>query len=294
MNHNTNTDPVAESVQEGAEATNVVNESEAQPAADGTFEATPAEGVVANNGESTSDGEASGTAAEAEPEPEGEGKAVMPQENSALTDFDIRDKIRNASQALIDGWCWVAFVFPEQHYALLQTDETDSELSFVKVSYMVNDDDTVTVSDPVKVKLAVPIAEVNDRIAELTETIAALNNDLSNAKAQIEQLEPYREAAENAAKEQKRAELRAYAENSCQFTEEELNSEEISGLIEQMDEAALKSMIADRVVSAQREVIASATASTTSHVTNASIAEGAAPQLDPAKIMKDFFASKIG
>lgn len=294
VNHNTNTDPVAESVQEGAEATNVVNESEAQPAADGTFEATPAEGVVANNGESTSDGEASGTAAEAEPEPEGEGKAVMPQENSALTDFDIRDKIRNASQALIDGWCWVAFVFPEQHYALLQTDETDSELSFVKVSYMVNDDDTVTVSDPVKVKLAVPIAEVNDRIAELTETIAALNNDLSNAKAQIEQLEPYREAAENAAKEQKRAELRAYAENSCQFTEEELNSEEISGLIEQMDEAALKSMIADRVVSAQREVIASATASTTSHVTNASIAEGAAPQLDPAKIMKDFFASKIG
>lgn len=162
------------------------------------------------------------------------------------------------------------------------------------MSYTVNDDDTVSVSDPVEVKLAIPIIEVNDRIAELTGTVASLIDELESVKAQVEELEPYREAAERAQKEQKRAELRAYAENSGQFSEDELNGEEISSLIDQMDETGLKSIIADRVVSAQREVIASAAISSASHVTNASIAEGAVPQLDPAKIMKDFFASKIG
>lgn len=225
---------------------------------------------------------------------EGEPEAPKDPEISALTAFDIRNKICDAASFLLGKWCWVAFLFPEDHYALLETDGRADELSYVKVSYTVGEDDTVTVSDPVEIKLVVPVSQVNDRIAELNDTIASLNADLEGAKAEIEQLTPYREAAEQAEKERKKDELRAYAENSGQFTEEELDSEDISDLIEQMDEAALKSMIADRVVSARREVIAAATANTAAHVTNASIAEGAAPQLDPAKVMKDFFARKNG
>ena len=236
-----------------------------------------------------------GEAAPAEPAAEdGEPEASEDPETSALTAFDIRNKICDAASFLLGKWCWVAFLFPEDHYALLETDGRADELSYVKVSYVVGEDDTVSVSDPVEIKLVVPVSQVNDRIAELNDAIASLNAELEGAKAEIEQLTPYREAAEQAEKEQKKAELRAYAENSNQFTQDELDGEEISSLIEQMDAAGLKAMIADRVVSAQRVTTASAAAAAGSRVMNASIAEGAEPKFDPAQVMKEFFAKNMG
>ena len=220
----------------------------------------------------------------AEPQPEEpQGEPVV----ASLTDWDIQRKIDQGARGLIDGWYWVAYLFPEEHKALLRVEGND-ELSYVQVSYVVNDDDTVTVSDPVDVKLSVSVSEINSKVAELTDTIASLNQKVNDLTAEVEMLTPYREAAQKAEHDAAEAKLRAYAENSKQFTEEELQSEEMTKIFSELDESALKMMIADRVVSAQAQQIQATVSAPQVQLSNTSNLTVNEPSADGVSLMRAF------
>lgn len=220
----------------------------------------------------------------AEPQPEEpQGEPVV----ASLTDWDIQRKIDEGARDLIDGWYWVAYLFPEEHKALLRVEGND-ELSYVQVSYVVNDDDTVTVSDPVDVKLSVSVSEINSKVAELTDTIASLNQKVNDLTAEVETLTPYREAAQKAEHDAAEAKLRAYAENSKQFTEEELQSEEMTKIFSELDESALKMMIADRVVSAQAQQIQATVSAPQVQLSNTSNLTVNEPSADGVSLMRAF------
>lgn len=220
----------------------------------------------------------------AEPQPEEpQGEPVV----ASLTDWDIQRKIDEGARDLIDGWYWVAYLFPEEHKALLRVEGGD-ELSYVQVSYVVNDDDTVTVSDPVDVKLSISVSEINSKVAELTDTIASLNQKVNDLTAEVETLTPYREAAQKAEHDAAEAKLRAYAENSKQFTEEELQSEEMTKIFSELDESALKMMIADRVVSAQAQQIQATVSAPQVQLSNTSNLTVNEPSADGVSLMRAF------
>lgn len=220
----------------------------------------------------------------AEPQPEEpQGEPVV----ASLTDWDIQQKVDQGARDLIDGWYWVAYLFPEEHKALLRVEGND-ELSYVQVSYVVNDDDTVTVSDPVDVKLSVSVSEINSKVAELTDTIASLNQKVNDLTAEVETLTPYREAAQKAEHDAAEAKLRAYAENSKQFTEEELQSEEMTKIFSELDESALKMMIADRVVSAQAQQIQATASAPQVQLSNTSNLTVNEPSADGVSLMRAF------
>lgn len=265
------TEPVVEPVQ-AAPVEPTVEPAQAEPQNIEPAQAEPAEPQP----------EEPETASEPQPE-EPQGEPVV----ASLTDWDIQRKIDQGARDLIDGWYWVAYLFPEEHKALLRVEGGD-ELSYTQVSYVVNDDDTVTVSDPVDVKLSVSVSEINSKVTELTDTIASLNQKVNDLTAEVETLTPYREAAQKAEHDATEAKLRAYAENSKQFTDEELQSEEMTKIFSELNESALKMMIADRVVSsqAQREQ-ASATISQ-SQMSNTSNLVANEPSVDAASIMHAF------
>ena len=226
----------------------------------------------------------------AEPETASEPQPEEPQSEpvvASLTDWDIQRKIDEGARDLIDGWYWVAYLFPEEHKALLRVEGGD-ELSYMQVSYVVNDDDTVTVSDPVDVKLSVSVSEINSKVAELTDTIASLNQKVNDLTAEVETLTPYREAAQKAEHDAAEAKLRAYAENSKQFTEEELQSEEMTKIFSELDESVLKMMIADRVVSAQAQQIQATVSAPQVQLSNTSNLTVNEPSADGVSLMRAF------
>ena len=226
----------------------------------------------------------------AEPETASEPQPEEPQSEpvvASLTDWDIQRKIDEGARDLIDGWYWVAYLFPEEHKALLRVEGGD-ELSYTQVSYVVNDDDTVTVSDPVDVKLSVSVSEINSKVNELTDTIASLNQKVNDLTAEVETLTPYREAAQKAEHDAAEAKLRAYAENSKQFTEEELQSEEMTKIFSELDESALKMMIADRVVSAQAQQIQATVSAPQVQLSNTSNLTVNGPSADGVSLMRAF------
>lgn len=245
-------------------------------------EPQPAEPEVAPEGDPAPAAEPEGEPA-GDPDPAPAAEPVV----SALTAYDIHEKVREAARALLDCWCWVAFLFPQEHYALLKTEKDNDELEYTQVSYAVGEDDTVTVSDPRKIKLAVSVSEINAKLDELNETIADLNDKLTKAETEISALEPYREAAEKAEHDRQKEELLSYARNSGLFTEEELAGEELYELIENIDTSAIKAQIADRVVAKQHKPEVAQAAP----ISNASIAEAADKSFDPRAIMRDFLSN---
>ena len=226
--------------------------------------------------------------AEATPE-DATGVVESVAESASLTDYDIRRKIEDAYESLTQKWAYVCYVFPEENKALLRTSDTQDELSYVQVNYVVNADDSVTVSDEQVIKLAVSISEINIKIGELNDAIVDLNNQLVSAKETISDLEPYRAAHEKAEHDKATSELRAYAQDSKQFTKQELEGEEMSALIESLNKDAIKAMISDRVVSTSSKHKQNTEAA--SVITKTNIYEKS-EDVECSEVIKNFFARK--
>lgn len=262
------TDPVAEPVTEPAQV--------AEPAQATEPQAEPQVDPASADPEPTSEPTAEPAQATSEPEP------VV----SSLTPWDIQDRIYKALRDEINGWFYVSFLFPEEHKALLKLEGSD-ELSYKQVTYSISDEE-VTISDLVDVKLTISVAQMNEKFGEMAETIASLNEQVNTLKSEVKTLTPYREAAQKAEHDAAEAKLRAYAENSKQFTEEELQSEEMMKIFSELDESALKMMIADRVVSAQAQQIQATVSAPQVQLSNTSNLTVNEPSADGVSLMRAF------
>lgn len=181
-------------------------------------------------------------------------------DTSALTSYDLRKKISKACRDKYDDWCWVTYLFPEDHEVWCEYDG-ESELDYLKFTYSVENDE-VTVSEPEKVSLTVSVKNVNSTIAEYEKTIAEkdelivnASSEITSLKAENTELSQYKEKftqMEQAQLEeelqQKKKELIASVVKSGQITAEEIEkSEELSGYVDSLDKKSLMAIVGERL-----------------------------------------------
>lgn len=197
------------------EENNLQSNIETNVAEEETVVKTP----VANTAEQTTENETSEVTKTNETVESSEGNTEQTKETeiSALTEYDLREKIREACRAKLDKWCWISFHFPVEKEVWLEVEDRESELDFVRMTYTV-ENDVITVSDPEYVKLSVSIAEVNTKIASLekeveiakaeleikNDAITKASEKIQELNIQISELTPFKEQIEAA--EQKRIE----------------------------------------------------------------------------------------
>lgn len=190
-------------------------------------------------------------------------------DSAQLTDWDLREKVRKACKTKLGQWCWVSFLFPNEKECWCEYDNRTSELDYVRFTYEVGADDTITVSEPEYVKLTVSIAEVNMKISELEKEIQTVKAELDikntaitkasetiqDLNTQISELMPYKEQVELA--ERQRIEEQITAEKEALknkllkgnlFSEEDIAEKKIQDLIEARDVSAINSLIADKFI----------------------------------------------
>ena len=216
---------------------------------------------------------------------------------SALTVRDLRCKIEKACRDKI-RYCWVAFMFPTENYVLVEFDERESELEYMKFAYTVNGED-VTVGEPEKVKLAVSVVNINSEISEKNDAIIKANKEITALKSEVETLTKYKEMfeqaeAEKAANElaKKKKCLSEYAVRSGYISSEEIeSSEEIKKLIDAVDENGIKAIIVDRLMAQKNDVVvetSEATTPVTTEVASLTCDEVSIETSDYKSVMKKF------
>lgn len=174
-------------------------------------------------------------------------------ESAALTVNDLRRRIADAYINKVNKWAWMAFWFPENHEAWLEAEGRESELDFVKIAYEVNDD-AVTITGEEFVKLTVSVAEINNVLEARDNVIEKANAKINELSTKIAELQPYKDAADQAERERMEAEIAEKREkfrekmvSSKLFSEDELETSEVlKSMIERMDEVSLKNEIAER------------------------------------------------
>ena len=216
---------------------------------------------------------------------------------SALTVRDLRCKIEKACRDKI-RYCWVAFMFPTENYVLVEFDERESELEYMKFAYTVNGED-VTVGEPEKVKLAVSVADINSEISEKNDAIIKANEEITALKSEVETLTKYKEMFEQAEAEKaadelakKKKCLSEYAVRSGYISSEEIeSSEEIKKLIDAVDENGIKAIIVDRLMAQKSDVVAETSeivTPVTTEVASLTCDEASIETSDYKSVMKKF------
>lgn len=256
---------IAEALSQDLLDENIINDNKEENLLAKKNETPVDENIVANtvSSEETNLDNATASTTEEKTEP-------TPTTDSAqLTDWDLRDKVREACRAKLNKWCWATFLFPNEKEVWCEYEGRDTELDYVKFTYEVSEDDTITVSEPEYVKLTVSVAEINTKIAELekeVETVKAelnIKNDaitkasetIQSLNTQIAELTPYKEQVEVAEREKIEKQIVAEKEalknkllKGNLFTETEITEKEIQDLIEARDVSAINSLIADKFV----------------------------------------------
>lgn len=190
-------------------------------------------------------------------------------DSAQLTVWDLKTRVGEACRKKLGKWCWASFMFPNEKEVWCEYDGAESELDYVKFTYEVADDDTVTVSEPEYVKLTVSIAEVNTKISELEKEIQTVKAELDikndaitkasetiqNLNTQISELTPYKEQVEVAERKKIEEQITAEKEALKQkllkgnlFSKEDIAEKKIQDLIEARDVSAINSLIADKFV----------------------------------------------
>ena len=164
-------------------------------------------------------------------------------EQSALTENDIRGKLYKLLRDKV-GWGYIIFHFPEDKTVWYHKEDR-LETEFTQVVYEI-DGDTITMVSQEDMRFELPVRELPGAIAERDGKIAQLEQEVSELKTYKAQVE----AVEAEKKERERqsgiAALRKLATDAACFTEEELNSPEMSALFEGLKMAEVKAAIFDK------------------------------------------------
>lgn len=188
-------------------------------------------------------------------------------EVSALTEWDLRKKIREACRAKLGKWCYIAYHFPVDKEVWLEVDDRESELDYVRMTYDV-ENDVISVSEPEFVKLCVTIKDINTTVSEYEKTIAEkdelivkASSEITELKAQNTELSQYKEKFTQMEQEKAEAELAQQKEDliasvvkSGQITREEIeSSEELKGYVDCLDKKSLMSIVGERLTASMNE-----------------------------------------
>ncbi len=186
-------------------------------------------------------------------------------ERAEMTMRDLRWKIEEALYKFADKYLDVVFIFPESHTGWAH-DWAENETDMHEFSYSVENDE-VSILSVNAVTLLVAPRNINSALNEKNTALIEAQKQIDALTAQVEVLEPFKAAAEQAAiaeAEAKRqadiADLRAYAEESKMLTKDELASGEIAEMIESLKVSEIKAIISDRIVAKNKKVTETASA----------------------------------
>ena len=200
-----------------------------------------------------SDAEAGAEPDQVEEPEEQEAPVESESKTSTLTVGDLSRRIYDAIREKLKSWGYIIYWFPESHMVWWKCEEAPSELDLLSFVYEVMEDDTVVVDDGIPVKLTVSIAEAQNELAKKDEAIAAAATEIAELKKSLDALTSFKEAFEKAEAErieaervEQRANLKAYALKSGLISEKDCASKEIAQMIEDVDEAGIKQLIASR------------------------------------------------
>jgi hypothetical protein len=191
-------------------------------------------------------------------------------EQSALTERDLRDKIREACRTKLGSWCWISYHFPVDRVVWVEKDNRESELDYLLFTYEVIDD-VVAVSEPQEVKLTVGISEINSKLETMqseistkNEAIVKASEEIQSLKVQVSELLPFKEMVDQAEQERVANEIAEkklnfiskYKKSPLVTSEEFDTSEEIKGYVETLNEKDMNDLIATRyMASLDQEVV---------------------------------------
>ena len=214
-------------------------------------------------------------------------KEISEVEASSMTDFDLRNKINQALDKLDNEkfpWMYLVFLFPEEHKFWARSWKL-SELDYYEFTYTVNGDE-VEISEPVEITLVASpknindtVAEFNQQISEKDDLITTVSAELTALKAEVSELNIYKEKFEASEKERidaeitaKKEELIASVVKSGMISREEIEaSEEMTQMVNELDKKSLMSIVGERLLSSvsEKEVkpeVETSTAKETVHV----------------------------
>jgi hypothetical protein len=170
-----------------------------------------------------------------------------------LTMRDLRWKIEEALYKFADKYLDVVYIFPESHIGWAH-DWQENETDMHEFTYSV-ENNKVTILSISPITLVVSPRQINSAIEEKASALIEAQKQIDTLLSEIEELKPFKSAAEQAAREKAEAErkeaiasLRSYAEESGMVSKEELASGEIAEMIESLNETGIKVLIADRIV----------------------------------------------
>ena len=186
-------------------------------------------------------------------------------EVSALTDYDLRQKLNRALDAVSEN-LWINFLFPEEHKFWARSWKM-SELEYLEFSYSV-EGDNVVLSEGVEITLVASPKNINDvvaqyeaQISEKDELILKSSEELTALKAEIAELSVFKSQIEEIEREKAEAEITAQREEliasvvkSGMITKEELEtSEEMKQMVAELDKKSLMSIVGERLAMSMAE-----------------------------------------
>jgi hypothetical protein len=194
-------------------------------------------------------------------------------EVASLTIQDLHQKLCEAVRAKLDGWNYIAWLFPEDHIIWVQGDSTKEELECIEMSYSVGEDGVITLGEPVRITLIGSPRVMAEKLVQTSEALIKANESVAALTAQVETLNGYKEvfdkaeAARIAAEaETKKSEISAMLLKGGYIKKEELAEiEQLKQIVATLNFDAAKIYLADRMIASEDNSTESAIETTSTH-----------------------------
>lgn len=123
---------------------------------------------------------------------------------SAITDNDLYSKLRKAINAIDkNNYYYIARIYPYDYKVITYKDfERESEDDYVEFTYVVNSDETVSITGQKEVKMVfIPKVEFDTQLAKLNNELETIKQDLTEASKTVVDLTKEKEVLEAQIKE---------------------------------------------------------------------------------------------
>ncbi|RNB59531.1 hypothetical protein EDM57_05155 [Brevibacillus gelatini] len=170
-------------------------------------------------------------------------------DTSALTENDVYRKVRKAINSTSeDKYYYLSMIYPYEYKAYAYTWDREKDSDFIEFTYVVNSDDTISITSQKAVEMTFVLKETIDsqvaqlqkqledaekQIAEAGKSLTDLSKEKEQLEATIAELTPFKEKVEEmiqAEKEkelaEKKEQLKSHALEDDLITSEELEQDE--------------------------------------------------------------------
>ena len=195
-------------------------------------------------------------------------------EVASMTVQDLHRKLREAVRAKLEGWNYIAWLFPEDHIIWVQGDATKEELECIEMPYSIGEDNTVVLGEPVRITLVGSPKVVAEKLVQTSEALIKANETVVELTAQVETLNGYKEVFEKAEADRIAAENEAKKTEISSMllkggyikTEELAENDQLKEIVASLNFDAAKIYLADRMIASDTTTVETVVETSAVHV----------------------------